>query len=178
MNIQNLDTIPLHLISQFLDAYSLCQLAMVSKSMQLDADSTESWETLPHYRTRKELVRKHVTEIACEYERSNIALRDALIAFDHSLHELSLSANLRAQGKIFQSEDNTPWQLMYCGSNNSYYYSKSEAVRSWKNFEPLRWDFLMDKRDEERVYCEKWVRIAGVNKIYEFKQLRGENSVI
>ena len=178
MNVQNLDTIPLHLISQFLDAYSLCQLAMVSKSMHLEADSMESWETLPNYRACKSLVCKHVTEIALEYEKANMALRDALIAFDHSLHELSLSANLRAQGKIFQSEDNTTWQLMYSGCNNDYYYSKSEAVRSWKNFEPLRWDFLMDKRDEERVYCEKWVRIAGVNKIYEFKQLRGENSVI
>ena len=178
MNVQNLDTIPLHLISEFLDAYTLCQLAMVSKSMQLDADSTESWETLPHYRACKSLVCKHVAEIAWEYERANMALRDALIAFDHSLHELSLSANLRAQGKIFQSEENTPWQLMYSGCNNDYYYSKSEAIRSWKNFEPLRWDFLMDKRDEERVYCEKWVRIAGVNKIYEFKQLRGENSAI
>ena len=165
--------IPLHLITQFLDGYSLCQIAQVSKSFKLDADSCESWKALSPYHMSKSSVCTYIKQHVSTFTNANNSLRTALIGFDNALEELSYRANSHIDRQIFKMTTNGPWQLMYRG-HGAYYYSRHEAVKSLMDCESLRELVSMDKNDEERQRCEKWAHIAFANKKEAFKKLRGE----
>lgn len=166
-------TIPLHLITQFLDGYSLCQIAQVSKSFKLDADSCESWKVISPYHMSKLSVCTYIKQHISIFTNANNSLYTALIGFDNALNELSYRANLCADKEMFQNDDNGPWQLMYRG-HGAYYYSRREAVKSWMECEMLRELVSMDKNDKERQRCEEWAHIAFESKKNVFKKLRGE----
>lgn len=168
---QTLYAIPLHLITQFLDGYSLCQIAQVSKLFTFEADSCESWKALPPYYMSKSSVCTYIKQHVSTFTNANNSLYTALISFDDALNELSYRANLRTDREMFQNDDNGPWELMYRG-HGAYYYSHSEAVKSWMDCETLRELVYMDKKDEERQRCEEWAYIAFESKKKAFKKLR------
>lgn len=71
---QTLYAIPLHLITQFLDGYSLCQIAQVSKLFTFEADSCESWKAVFHLIICPSRRYAHISNNMCQPSQMQIIL--------------------------------------------------------------------------------------------------------